>query len=75
MVSRAAHLVVIPNVVPSGMSSVQSSSGAERAHFALAGLVDGCCRGANESMSENLVNSKTLPSGEDHGERRECTNS
>ena len=39
----------------------------------MVGLVNGCFRGANESMSENLVNSKTLPSGEDHGERRECT--
>ena len=65
--------LVIPNVLPSGMSSVQSSSAAERANFALVGLVNGCFRGPNESMSENLVNSKTLPSGEDHGERRECT--
>ena len=35
--------------------------------------MNGCSRGANESMSENLVNSKTLPFGEDHGEHRECT--
>ena len=65
--------LVIPNVLPSGRSSVQSSSAAERANFALVGPVNGCFRGANESMSENPVNSKTLPSGENHGERRECT--
>ena len=66
--------LVIPNVLPSGMSSVQSSSAAaERANFALVGPVNGCFRGANESMSENPGYSKTLPSGEDHGERRECT--
>ena len=62
--------LVIPNVLPSGMSSVQSSSAAERAHFARVSLVNGCFRGANESMSENLVPNlaRTLRS-----ERRECT--
>ena len=47
--------------------------GNAKAHFALVGLVNGCFRGANESVSENVLNSKTLPSGEDHGVRRECT--
>ena len=65
--------LVIPNVLPSGMSSVQSSSAAERAKFAMVGPANGCSRGANESMSEILVTSISLPFGEDYGDRRECT--
>ena len=55
------------------MSSVQSSSAAERAKFALVGPANGCSRGANESMSEILVTSNTPPFGEDYGDHRECT--
>ena len=64
--------LVIPNVLPSGMSSVQSSSAAERANFALVRPVNGCSRGANESMLEIPVTSNT-PFGEDYGDHRECT--
>ena len=66
-------VLVIPNVLPSDMSSVQSSSAAERAKFAMVGLANGCSRGANESMSEIPVTSNTPPFGEDYGDHRECT--
>ena len=71
-VVRDAGLVT-PNVLPSGVSYVQSSSTAEGAIFALVGSASGCSRGVNESMPEIPVNSNTLPFGEDYGGHRECT--
>ena len=65
--------LVIPNLLPSGMSSMQSSSAAERAQFAMVGPANGCSRCANESMSEILVTSNTPPFGEDYCDHRECT--
>ena len=65
--------LVTPNVLPSGgMSSVQSSSAAERAIFPRVGHVNGCSRGVNESKQEIPVNWNNPPFGEDHGDHKEC---
>ena len=55
------------------MSSVQSSSAAERANFALMGIVNGCSRGAIESMPEIPVNFEHASVAHRFGDHRECT--
>ena len=75
-VTLHTHLLGDPclaHVLPFDMSSVQSSSAAERAKFAMVGLANGCSRSANESMSEIPVTSNTPPFGEDFRDHRECT--
>ena len=62
--------LVIPNVLPSGMASVQLSSAAERAKFAMVVPANGCSRGANESMSEILVTSDAPPFGAENARLR-----
>ena len=76
LVTPHTHLPGDPclaHVLPSDMSSVQSSFEAERVKFAMVGPANGCSRGAIESMSEIPVIANTTPLGEDYGDHRECT--